>query len=486
MTSTTFGRPFPSPRVPQAGLNGRPGRAVAAGQAIARKVKTNWVAVFLFLAIVTPPAVTLPMQSPKVTATRAVLLVFLIPAVLTLLKGVSSGKRRLRFSDFFMVATGLWMFSAFVVTEGLPVAAVSANLVILELVGGYLLARAFFATRQDLDAAVRALRTAVLITIGVALFDHAMGQNWVNDSFARLFHVAPIETQYRNGVLRAMSTTEHAILFGSFCVLSAGVLYFGRTSGKSGLRRLMMCGLGCVLAMSSAPLLALMVLFAVIIYDKVLNRFAWRWKLFAFGLVSFVVFLCIFSNSPIEALLRRLTLEPQTAFYRLLIWEYAGAEVLNSPWVGIGFRDWARIPGMTGSVDSLWLVTAMTFGIPASILLGLTLISATWKSGRRVPSQARDPYLEQFRSGLTIVLMLAIFIGFTVHLWGAMMTFLGVIIGMRTTIEEIRSNRAGARAEPERALHRTPWPAEAGLVPAMPRAVPMPRRAGPPMGNSRD
>ena len=40
---------------------------------------------------------------------------------------------------------------------------------------------------------------------------------------------------------------------------------------------------------------------------------------------------------------------PQTAFYRLLIRQYAGAEVMNSPLFGIGLRDWARMPGMVGS-----------------------------------------------------------------------------------------------------------------------------------------
>ena len=399
------------------------------------------LAALLVLSLVIPPAITLPMQSPKITTARMILLLTLIPALLTLVRGVGNGTRHLRFSDYAMVVCCIWMFVAYTVTVGFAVAVVSANLIIMELMGGYILARAYFCSRAGIQAVVRALTVAVVFTVGVAVVDHFLHQNWLNDTVSRAFGVTPIETQYRNGVLRAMSTSEHAILFGTFCVMAAGVLWFGRTSTSGGLIRLAICALGCFLAMSSAPLLALMVLVAAILYDKLLRAYPWRWKLFAFGFFGIIAALCVVSSHPIETLLTHLTLEPQTAFYRLLIWEYAGAEVLNAPLFGIGTRDWARMPGMVGSVDSMWLSQALSFGIPASLMLGVALISATWQSNRRLVS---DPYLDQLRTGLTIVLMLTIFIGFTVHFWGTMMTFLGLIIGLRTTIEEIGYERQRA------------------------------------------
>ena len=439
-------------------------QSLSHGKAVAERAQAGVLAYMLVLSLVIPPAVTLPMQSPKITATRAILLLTLIPAFLTLVRGIGNGTRHLRFSDYTMALCCICMFTAYTVTEGFSVAVVSANLIIMELLGGYILARAYFCNRVEIQAVVRALTVAVIFTVCVAVVDHFLHQNWVNDTISLAFGVTPIESQYRNGVLRAMSTTEHAILFGTFCVMSAGVLYFGRTSARGGITRLAICALGCILAMSSAPLLALMVLVASILYDKLLNAYPWRWRLFALGFFTFVVILCVVSRNPLEALLSRFTLEPQTAFYRLLIWEYAGAEVLNSPLFGIGLRDWARMPGMVGSVNSMWLSQAMSFGIPASFMLGLTLISSTWRTNRPPPPpEARDRYLEQIRTGLTIVLMLVIFIGFTVHLWGTMMTFLGLLIGLRTTIEEVRSGPATKKVDARQ--KRVAWPAGAGAHP---------------------
>ena len=77
----------------------------------------------VILSLVVPPTVTL-MASPKITATRAVLLAFTIPAVLVMFRGITGGQRRLRLSDYTMAATCALMFIGFSVTEGIAVAAI--------------------------------------------------------------------------------------------------------------------------------------------------------------------------------------------------------------------------------------------------------------------------------------------------------------------------------------------------------------------------
>jgi hypothetical protein len=292
---------------------------------------------------------------------------------------------------------------------------------------------------------------------------------------------------------------EHPILFGSFCALASAPLFFGSKTSRGAILRLALCGFGCVLAVSSAPILALVITVGTIFYDRLLRSFAGRWKLLKLAFLAAVTFLCVFSNSPIEALLRRFTLDPQTAFFRLLIWQYGGAEVLNHPWFGIGLRDWARIPGMSGSVDAIWLVQAMAFGIPAAVLLGLTLILATRKA-RAPRGQVFNPYLDRVSMSLTITVVSAIFIGFTVHFWGAMLTFLGLMVGLKTTMEEMRGSRQTAReaqaaravaqARPTRPLPRIPkrtapakGPAEEQVFDKIPPwFAPLPATKAPPRG----
>ncbi len=78
------------------------------------------------------------------------------------------------------------------------------------------------------------------------------------------------------------------------------------------------------------------------------------------------------SNRPFGALFDIATIDPSTAYYRLYIWNSLGPYVLDSPWFGI----YTANVEYQGSVDSLWLVLACIYGIPCSILVGLSMIGS--------------------------------------------------------------------------------------------------------------
>ena len=80
------------------------------------------------------------------------------------------------------------------------------------------------------------------------------------------------------------------------------------------------------------------------------------------------------SNRPFGALFDLATIDPSTAYYRLYIWNSVGPYVLDSPWFGV----YAPDVEYQGSVDSLWLVLAGSYGIPCSVLVGLSMIGACW------------------------------------------------------------------------------------------------------------
>jgi hypothetical protein len=207
-------------------------------------------------------------------------------------------------------------------------------------------------------------------------------------------------------------------------------------------------------------LIALVLALGVMAYDWLMGSYPDRWRLLLVAIGSAILLLVLVEDQPIRFLVRNFTLDPATGYWRLLIWDYAGAQVINSPWVGVGLGDWAPSSGFGGSVDSLWLVLALVYGIPTSVLVAATLVASMWRSGRTVPERYLDPYLTRIRSGLSIVLCLAIVVGFTVHLWAVMWTFLGALMGLRTTLEEMRS------AEAERVLgHRRndAWRASQGF-----------------------
>jgi hypothetical protein len=422
-----------------------PKKAAGAPRSHAR---TKLACAALAVGLCIPSQVILPIEVAKITAMRAFLLVLIIPAFFAFLRALVTKRRRLRVSDALVGLTSFWIMAALTTTEGLEVSIVSGVLAVMELAGGYLLMRAFVNSRSDVEIFVSTLAGAMVFLVMVAVFDHLSGQNFVTETLSRLTGRPTNETQYRHGFLRARAMLDHAILFGTLSAFAAVVLSYGLRSAILRVAGLGLCMFGVLLAMSSAPLIALVLALGVMTYDRLMGSYAGRWRLLLVAIGSAVLLLLVIRDDPIRVILRNFTLDPATGYYRLLIWEYAGAEALSSPWVGIGFRDWSRMSGMSGSVDSLWLVLAMVYGIPCSVLLAATVLSAMWRSGPVVPERFLDPYLTRMRTGLSIVLCLAIVVGFTVHLWAVMWTLLGALTGLRTTLEEMRS------AEAERVLRQ--------------------------------
>jgi hypothetical protein len=199
------------------------------------------------------------------------------------------------------------------------------------------------------------------------------------------------------------------------------------------------CLLGVAATISSAPFLALLLGLGLLIYDRLFGRLEWQWSvLWIAGITLVTVFACVADN-PLAFLIANFTLDPVTGYFRLLIWEWAAENIAGSPVIGVGMDDWIRPPGMPPSIDSLWLVQAVRHGLPGSVLLGCALVTP-WVtlSPRRLVAADDDAAAARVRCGVTVAIALAVFLGFTVHFWGLMWGFLGLLVGLRAALEEDR------------------------------------------------
>jgi hypothetical protein len=372
---------------------------------------------------------------------RAVLVMLFVPAVVSFVRSMGVKRGRLRASDLIAILFVCWTLVALSITAGFAKASVSGTLICLEAIGGYVIVRAFFTERDDIKFLIRCLGKAITAIILIAIIDYIVGRNFVSGLFSAAVGAPPPTSEYRNGLLRATSTLDHSILYATVCAFAGVILYYG-TEGTWRAKYMVMCVFGCLLGMSSAALLSAAFAVAIMIYDRLFQAYPWRWRVLLASIASAVLLLCLVKSDPVATLVRNFTLDAQTGFYRLLIWRYAGAEVMNSPWVGIGFRDWQRIPGMNGSVDALWLVFSLNAGIPMAVLYGLLILTSLRRKGPRLRDALHDPYLVRVGRGLSIVLSLVIITGFTVHFWGSVLTLLGVFVGLKTTVEEMRAREA--------------------------------------------
>src|SRR5262249_42091694 len=133
-----------------------------------------------------------------------------------------------------------------------------------------------------------------------------------------------------------------------------------------------------------APMLALILAVVLMIYGK-LVKFRGRWLVILMVATGSFMLFALVHPAPFVWLLGRFLLNAQTRNYRLLISQYAREAVLASPMGGLGFidRDAAGPGWMVETVDSIWLMSAMQFGIPGSILIALSIVSACWAFGKR-------------------------------------------------------------------------------------------------------
>ncbi|WKL39822.1 O-antigen ligase family protein (plasmid) [Sinorhizobium meliloti] len=113
------------------------------------------------------------------------------------------------------------------------------------------------------------------------------------------------------------------------------------------------------------------------------------------------------NQTPVKFYISHFTFDAQTGWYRLAIWEFGSASVLNHPILGIGLTEYARPSWMgSASVDNFWLLIAIRHGIPAVVLM---LGSCLWLTGAMAFKKGLDEKEDTFRLSLLISLMALFF-----------------------------------------------------------------------------
>jgi len=114
------------------------------------------------------------------------------------------------------------------------------------------------------------------------------------------------------------------------------------------------------------------------------------------------------------------------------------------PLFGIGLSDWERPNWMGPSIDNFWLFYAVHYGLPASFLLLLALLSiflaVSFKKGL-------DDRLTVYRTAFLIVMTGIFLVGWTVHFWDTAYVVLLFLMGSGAWILDIETKeRAGLRS----------------------------------------
>jgi O-antigen ligase len=195
--------------------------------------------------------------------------------------------------------------------------------------------------------------------------------------------------------------------------------------------------LGCILSLSSGPILAFAIIISTYVCDLLLGRYSWRWKLVGAILALFLLVLSIVTERPVSWILSHLTLDASTGYFRLYVFQYIYQQINESPLVGYGFGSIGDDEFLSNvTVDCVWLVNAMRYGFPMVVLFflaNLTAYTSLISSGRR---RGTDPFVAKAATGFTLTITAFMLVGITVHFWNATWMFWAVCIGIRGSIKE--------------------------------------------------
>jgi hypothetical protein len=403
----------------------------------------RWLLLTAILLIPASLDVRLAGDGVKFTPGRAAIALLLLPALLSLFKPA----RRLVTSDVFAFLTSVWMIGSRIPDDGLNPSAVAS---VIEFFGGYLVGRAFFYGPHALKHFLQIFKVTTFIVIMIAVLDQLFQQNVAETAVAMILQTPWKPVQYRFGIVRAASTIEMAELFGTFCCVAASVFLFLENNKSARYCWTGFSFFGCLLALSSGPLLVFVIIIAFYAYDQLFQRYATRWKIINGIFLSFISIVFITANHPLSWVVSHMTLDPETGYFRIYVFDYVSEQISLSPLIGFGFSAIGNDEFLsTTTVDNVWLVCAARYGVPMIILFLLTnLATVVGTAFRSRDRSVVDPFMTRAATGLTQILMTFMLVGITVHFWNAMWMLWAVCIGIRGSIKEWLVYRSPTMSEP--------------------------------------
>lgn len=372
---------------------------------------------------------------------RIALILLVGPAILMLLKQPDA---RLNFMDIGIGALSLWILVSFMVAYGLDKGIVRGAAVLIDTAVPYFLARVCIRDFVQLRYFLIILAPGLIFAGSMLALESLSGQLIVRPFFASVFgnitdfqegralRQIALVPEFRVGLVRAHGPFFHPILAG---VTLAGCLplYF-----YSGLKSwpLILGVAACIaggFSMSSAAFLLIALSIALISVDSFkafVPKISW-WIISCFGALALLV-VNLATENGIAAFLGRYTLDPQTAYFRRLIWTFAMQNVEKNPWFGLGYERWARPSFMPESIDAHFLLMAVQNGVFVPFMLLVAMFYGMVRLGLAMPWLS--PPDRKLALGVNFSIFLAFVAAQTVTYWGSANVFLMALVGLLSSI----------------------------------------------------
>ncbi|PPB79670.1 O-antigen ligase [Albidovulum inexpectatum] len=393
------------------------------------------------------------------TVLRLLLLIMIVPLGIRLFSG---GLGKIYPTDWLLVLHCLWSFVSIGVNNPNRVVE-NAGAYSLELLGGYLIGRAYIRSPAAFYRLIRYVLIFAVLSLPFAIVESQTGRAviiGILESIPGIKTVAQVDIAPRLGLHRSQVVFAHPIHYGLFCTSVLALSWIGMRGVTSGAARYL--GVFAVLAavflsLSSGALLAALLQIGLIAWNAIFRNVERKWSILV-GLfaLAYIVIDLLSNRTPLRVFMSYATFSAHNAFYRAIIFEWGMINVWNNPIFGLGLRSWIRPSFMkSGSIDNFWLVAAVKFGFPGFLTLAGAYADAMWRIGRRrlAPGSA----LSDLRLAWMITFVGLTFTLATVHIWTSIFSYVFFLLGAGMWM--INAPEAGlAPVQPPDAPERTGGP----------------------------
>lgn len=354
---------------------------------------------------------------------------FLVAMIVPLLFGLLSGRcGKLILTDYLFLLHLFWMGLTLQVNSPSQMVTQMGSMGI-EFIGGYLMGRTYIRTPEDFAALTRWVVVMILCTAPLALYETITGDPiavHIIRSLPGIFSVAENTYPPRSGFWRVQTVFAHPIHYGLFCTVGFSLLLVGMKDIVDDKRRRwgssIMCASG-LSSLSSGALLANVMQFGLIGWEKIFQRSRRRWYwLLALIAFCYVTVDMLSNRTPLQVFLSYATFSAHNAYYRMLIFEWGMVNVWANPIYGLGMNDWVRAWYMhTSSMDNFWLLITVRYGIPAFLLLA---IGYGYVIARAIVRDfSKNEVMRNFRLAWVLTFLGLTFTLCTVHIWHSLYSF---------------------------------------------------------------